>query len=171
MNKITEWFGRLTRNPNKAQIAILVFVLLFLGSLATQCRAEPVAQFELGSTVARGVAPVVGLSVIWPDAGPKDADFECGVQLIGTSTFKNEDQSNQAAFQCLLVDGYKKLDLGLGVVYLQNTDGYNGSNTNFSLKFGYRFTDRISLSWRHWSNAGTSKPNYGRDMLVLGYRF
>lgn len=165
------WVSRLTRNPPSAQIAILIFILLLLGAFATQCRAESVLQFEGGSTVGRGYAPAVGVSVVWPDAGPLDADFQCGIQLVGTSTFRDNDQPNQAAVQCLVVDGYKRLDLGIGVVALQNTDDYNGSHVNFSLLAGYRFTDKFGVIYRHWSNAGTVKPNIGRDMLLLTYRF
>lgn len=167
---VGEWFGRLTSNPRKAQLAILVFVLILLGTFATQCRAESVVQFEGGSTVARGYTPVVGITVVWPEAGPKDADFQCGIMLVGTSNYKS-DNPNQAAVQCLLVDGYKKLDLGIGVVALQNTDDYNGSHGNFSLMAGYRFTDKFGLIYRHWSNAGSVKPNLGRDMVLLTYRF
>lgn len=166
-----QWLGRITDNPRKAQLAILVFVLLLLGTFATQCRAEPVLQFEGGSTIVRGYTPAVGLTLIWPEAGPLDADFQCGIQLVGTSTFRDEHQSNQAAVQCLIVDGYKKLDLGIGVVALQNTDDYNGSHANFSLMAGYRLTDKFGVLYRHWSNAGSVDPNLGRDMVLLTYRF
>ena len=165
-----EWLSRITDNPRKAQIAIFVFVLLLLGTFATQCRAEPIMQFEGGSTVVRGYTPAIGLTVIWPEAGPLDADFQCGIQLIGTSDYRS-DNPNQAAVQCLVVDGYKKLDLGIGIVALQNTDDYNGSHANFSLMAGYRFTDKIGVIYRHWSNAGSVDPNLGRDMVLLTYRF
>lgn len=165
------WLSRITSNPRASQIGILVFVLVLLGAFATQCRAESVMQFEGGSTVVRGYTPVIGLTIIWPEAGPLDADFQCGIQLVGTSTFRDKDQSNQAAVQCLVVDGYKKLDLGIGVVALQNTDDYNGSHANFSLMAGYRFTDKFGIRYRHWSNAGSVDPNLGRDMVLLTYKF
>jgi hypothetical protein len=152
------------------QIILVVFALLLLGTFATKCRAESVMQFELGSTVSRGVTPALGLTVVWLDAGPGDSDFQCGIELVGTSEHTQENP-NQAAVQCLIVDGYKKFDLGIGVVALQNTDEFNGSHTNFSLMAGYRFTDHLGLIYRHWSNAGTIKPNTGRDMLLVTYRF
>ena len=165
-----EWVRRITSNPGKAQLGILVFILLLLGGFATQCRAEPVMQFEGGSTIVRGYTPAIGLTIIWPEAGPLDADFQCGIQLVGTSEYRS-DNPNQAAVQCLVVDGYKKLDLGIGVVALQNTDDYNGSHANFSLMAGYRFTDKFGVIYRHWSNAGSVDPNLGRDMLLVTYRF
>lgn len=170
MNKLKEWWGRLFQNPSYVQVYLGIFILILLGSFATKCRAESVMQFEMGTTVSRGMTPALGLSVVWLDAAPGDADFQCGIELVGTSE-NRVSNPNQAAFQCLVVDGYHRFDIGIGVVVLQNIDEYNGSHANFSLLFGYRFTEDIGLYYRHWSNAGTIKPNTGRDMLLVIYRF
>lgn len=165
-----KWFRRITRHAGSVQLILLIVVLLLLGSFATTCRSESIIQVEGGSTLSRGYTPALGLTIVWPESGPGDADFQCGLMLVGTSEFKTNNP-NQAAVQCLIVDGYKRFDLGLGIVALQNTDDYNSSHTNFSLLAGYRFTDRLGVIYRHWSNAGTTKPNIGRDMLLLTYRF
>lgn len=177
MNKIkqifmigVEWVSRLSQNSKEMKPLILVFILVLLGAFATTCRSESLLQFELGSTVERGNAPAMGVTIVWPNAGPKDADFQCGIEIVGSSVYRNHNP-NQAAGQCLIVDGYKRFDIGLGVVYLQNIDDYNGSHTNFSLMAGYRITDTWGVIFRHWSNLGTMHPNIGRDMLLVTYRF
>jgi hypothetical protein len=69
--------------------------------------------------------------------------------------------------QCKVLDGFGKLDVGIGIVALQNRDAYNGSTANFSLELSYKLSERLSVVAGHWSNAGTRKPNLGRDMLLL----
>ena len=149
--------------------AVLVFVLFLMAAYATQCRASEL-EVNGGATIVRGNAAVLKLDIIFPRAGPLDSDYRCGIALIGPSEY-NGDQRQQAAAQCQMIDGFGKLDLGLGLVYLQNIDAYNGSHTNFSLSIGYRFTERFSVTYQHWSNAGTTKSNKGRDFITLGWRF
>lgn len=153
-------------------IAVTVFLGLILLGAATQCRgAEPVAQFELGHTVIRGPATAARLSVQWPDAGPKDAGFECGLTLIGEYEYKGS-QPNQAIADCALVDGLRGFDFGIGPAYLQNIDTVNGSHFNFHLLARWTSPNgRHMVTWHHWSNAGTVKPNAGRDIVAYGYRF
>jgi hypothetical protein len=164
--------NRLFRNPSTAVIGIIVFLLVFFAGAVSTCSAEePTLQLEVGSTFVRAETPALGITVTWPEAGPGDADFECGLALVGEYTFEGVTYSNQAGAQCLLVEHLGKLDIGVGGVYLQNVDALNGSRANFSLKLGWRFDDHWQLQWRHWSNAGTRFPNYGRDMLHLVRRF
>jgi len=161
----------LFRNPRPVVYGISVFVLAAIAAFGSRCRAEPIFQVEAGAAIIRGQAEVLGLTVLWPEAGPKDADFSLGLELIGSSRYGAREQPNQVGLQVQMVDGFGRFDIGLGIVFLQNTDAYNGSRANFSLLAGYRFTDRLSLIVRHWSNAGTTDHNLGRDRLLLTWRF
>lgn len=164
------WLSKLTGNKPKVQIAIGIFVIFLFLAMATTCRSAEAASYmqaELGSTIIRGETPSLMLTAVYPDLGPGDADLQCGVGLIGESG----DYGNNALMQCLIVDGLGKFDFGLGVAGLIKTDGYNGSNANFSLMFGYRLTNRFGLIYRHYSNAGAVHPNLGRDILLIQYRF
>jgi hypothetical protein len=68
--------------------------------------------------------------------------------------------------------GFGPLEIGLGVAFLQNTDVYNGSHGNFALQIAYRFKRwPVTLTVRHWSNAGTVQPNLGRDFALVSWRF
>lgn len=167
------FIARLSGNNPKTKLAILLFVALAVLGWATTCRASDNQSISLesGSTYVRGEAAVLAATITWAHAGPKDADYECGIVLIGSSTFEGVAQRNQAAFDCMLVDGMWKVDFGLGVAYLQNIDDYNGSHTNFALKIQYHVNDRWVLIVRHFSNLGTVSPNLGRDFIVAGYKF
>ena len=162
----------LMNNPRQVQYIVGVFVLLALLAYSTRCRAEDV-YFSVGSPVLRGQAPAVDLS--WRFASPlTDAFFQTSLTLVGSSTYKDESQSNQAALQALYVDGLGPVDIGVGVALLQNADRYNGSTANFALQVGWNFrvfgVDSY-IQWRHWSNAGTQSPNLGRDIVFFGARF
>lgn len=153
----------------KTQLGVLAVLILLLTAFCTTARAEPYASFGVGSTIVRGEAPMVDLTITYPEAGPKDADYAIGVSFIGGSEF-NGTQPNQFAWRAEVLDGFGRFDVGLGVAYLQNIDTYNGSKTNFTLSLGYR-AEKWKVTLRHYSNGGTVKPNKGRDMLYFSYVF
>jgi hypothetical protein len=159
---------------NKTTMAVIgLFLGLFLLAAATDCSAEnpePVLTAEAGVTVLRAPTAGVRLSVEWPEAGPKDASFQCGLTVIGPYELKGAN-ANQAIFDCLVTDSLWKFDLGIGPAYLQNRDEINGSHFNFALMARFRVTDQLAVVWRHWSNAGTKPPNLGRDLVTLAYSF
>ncbi len=204
--------NRLFRNAPPGPILIGALLIVFVGALATKCRAEDIpsggddgaipvravthsailadadasgnggfserrgirVDVESGFTILRARTPAIALNVTFQDvaaAAGRDFDIQVGVGVIGEYRYKGRLESNQLYFHALLVDGFGKLDLGVGGVYLQNTDQINGSNANFSLLVGYRFTDRVSANWRHFSNAGTALPNLGRDFVNLVISF
>lgn len=77
---------------------------------------------------------------------------------------------SQTAVQALYVRKWRQLEFGVGAVYLAHTDNLNGSHLNFSLMAGYALKN-LHITYRHWSNADTKYPNYGRDMVLVGWRF
>ena len=157
------WLSRLSGNGAMENLLVLLFVILFLW--AASANAEDIS-VEGGTQMLRGNAPYIGVNAHFD--GPLNTEITCGVALAGMT---EGVRGNQAAAQCLLVPSLGRCDFGLGVAYLQKTTDINGSKTNFALQFGCRFTDKLSLQWRHWSNAGTVKPNSGFDALVVQYRF
>ena len=160
---------RLFRNPWQAVIAIVIFVLLFMLLLSKEARSEEV-YFDAGSAMLRGFTPTVGLNIAWKGEGPKNTDYELGFKLIGDSEFKGEDQSNQFVVHGMLVDGWKNAEMGIGFAYFNVPSDYNCQFT-FSMLGRYRFSDRIHAQWHHFSTAGSCTPNYGRDLLTIGWRF
>lgn len=159
---------RLFRNPKGTQYAILVFITLLLLAFATNCRAAEL-EFGAGKTYIRGDTEVIDLSLTLPLEG-LEAAWQTSLTLVGSSRYDGLDQPNNFAVQSLLVDGFGNFDVGFGVGFLQNSDRYNGSSMNFVLQLGLDL-GRVKVTARHWSNAGTRKPNLGRDFLLISYSF
>lgn len=158
------------RSP-KTQLLVAIVLLLFLAGAATTCRgAEPVLQFGLGGTLMRGPAPVLDLAVVYPKAGPGDADYLLGVTLVGESEYRGASQRNQVFWRAQIIEGFGKFDVGLGVAVKQNDDAYNSGGLQFALSVGYRF-GRVAAQELHFSNSGTRYPNAGRDLAIAAWRF
>lgn len=154
-------------------VAIATFTSSLFGCRV--CNAgEPAFEPQVGAAVLRGSATAaLGASVRWPEAGPGTSDWECGLFVIDEYDYHGSSQPRQAIANCLLVAHIikKRVDFGAGAAYLYNTDAINGSNLNFALLARYQITDRLTISWRHWSNAGLAQPNVGRDVVFVGWRF
>lgn len=163
-----EFLKKLFDNPKPARIAILVFLVLILLLFSIRSRGEDL-YFDAGSAIVRGEAPVIGLNIAWKEAGPVNTDYELGFKLIGQSEHYKQN-SNQFVVHGMLVDGWKKAEMGLGFAYFNVPSEYTCQFT-FSLLARYRFTDRIHLQAQHFSSAGSCDPNAGRDLLTLGWRF
>ncbi len=158
-------------NPGswKTQLGVGLVLILLFSALATKCRAAEPAYMQggVGSAVVRGPAPVIDVTIVYPNR-VKDASYELGATLIGESSFRDANQRNNFALHASIVDGLGRFDVGLGAAYLQNTDEYNGSHLNFHLLLQYRFRRwPVVARWQHFSNAGTQSPNRGRDMALL----
>jgi hypothetical protein len=156
---------RLFRNPRWAVVAISIFLGLILATFATRCHGLTA---EAGMAVIRGQTPAISLYVPFgrSETG-SDHHYECGMALIGES----ERAANQIAASCLIVDGLGPIELGIGPAILANEDRYNSGRINFSLVARWNVTERLSLTWRHYSNAGTHMPNVGRDVVLVGWTF
>jgi len=156
---------KLFRNRTVWPIFLFVGVLIF--AFASRCRAESELWLEAGASVVRNEAPILGFAINWPDAGPTDTDFNLGLHLIGAS----EGMANQSALSLMIVDGFGRFDIGLGVCLLHHTDSRNGSRANFALSVAYRFGGKKnSVRARHCSNAGQTDVNRGLDMALVGRR-
>jgi Lipid A 3-O-deacylase (PagL) len=166
----------LFNNPPGAVRLIVAFVILFLLGLFgfNRCAhaVEPFAQVSAGSTYVRGPAPVLDLAMTWKVAPESRNFWKADLTLIGSSTFRGEAAPNNVALRGLYVGGFDRLDVGLGVAWLQNPKPYNGCPMNFTLEIAYRLRALpLTLTASHISSAGTCAPNLGRDFLTLGYRF
>jgi hypothetical protein len=166
--RVQDWIGRIFPHQKPVRYVLVAFVLVLVAAFATQCRAGGL-QLEVGSTIVRGESPAIGFSKSWRNRGVGDYQYECGFGLVGSSTFRGREQRNQGVVECLLVDGFGRFDIGAGLAAQSTPDDYN-TRANFSLLLRWRVTDRLSLAYRHRSNADTADPNLGRDLLLLGIR-
>jgi len=159
-------------NAPKLMIILFVFVALFIAFMILGKRAwSTEIQASSGAAVIRGIAPALNIAWDIPSGHGGDA-VRASMTLIGHSTFKDTEYPNNYAFSLQYVTGFGHFDIGLGPAWLENPRPYNGSNVNFNLMFGYRFTRLpITLWYSHFSCGGACSPNYGRDIILAGYRF
>jgi hypothetical protein len=134
-----------------------------------QFRGEQTLEVEAGAAVLRGETPAIGLTGACVGCGPVGTSFEYGFDLIGDS-HDYEDNPNVIQVRAQIVDGWKKAEMGLGF-YWQNVETEYVCDFGFHLLARWRFTDRISAQWRHSSSAGSCRPNVGRDLVTVAWRF
>lgn len=166
--RVQDWAARIFPHKPAIRYVLLAFVALLIAAFATQCRAEGV-RLEIGSALVRGETPVLGFYRSWRNRGVGDYAYECGLGIVGESTYKGAPQRNQGFAECLIFDGFGRFDIGLGLAAQSSSDVYN-TRTNFALMLRWRLTERLALTLRHRSNAGTGDPNLGRDLLLVGWR-
>lgn len=159
---------KLFDNEKKVVYAIVAFVVLLLTLFAVKSRGSDLT-FEGGSAMVRGYTPTVGLAVHWPQAGPVNTDWEAGFLLSGQSTNK-EENSNAFTVYGMIVDGYGPFEMGLGFAYT-NTEWEYTCHETAALMARWKFNPRVAFQWRHFSSAGSCKPNAGRDFATLSWRF
>ena len=80
------------------------------------------------------------------------------------------DLEENIFFQGQRILEYKRAEMGIGAAYFQNTNRALGKNLTWSLSLGYG-GEHWSIRIRHYSNAGSGKPNLGQDMITVGYAF
>jgi hypothetical protein len=163
---------KLFRNKFKDQVAIYAFVVAFLVLLAVHPRSCAASELSVegGAAMLRGMTPTLGLDIRWPGAGPVGTDYELGFNLIGDSQWDGQYSPNALTLHGMLWDGYGPLEMGLGFAYTTVPQVYH-CQTTFALGARWRLTDRLALSWRHFSSGGSCDPNTGRDLAVVSWKF
>lgn len=162
-------------NAPKLMIVLFVFVALFIAYMMLGKRAHGAESMTIqassGAAVLRGVAPALNIAWDYPSGHGGDA-WRGSMTLIGHSTFKDTQYPNNYAFSAQYVTGLGHFDIGLGPSWMINPAPFNGSQINFNLLLGYRFTRLpVTLWYSHFSCGGACEPNYGRDILLVGMRF
>jgi Lipid A 3-O-deacylase (PagL) len=157
---------------------VILIILLLLGMIWPKAHAAeapldaPYVQFGVGAAVVRGETEAIDLTFTQPASVLRNAYWQESLTVIGTSTFQGKDVPNNFAARALFVDGFGRFDVGLGLSWMQNPGPYNGGNINFNLQLAYRFVFLpLTLTYTHMSDAGSKLPNYGRDIVLLGWRF
>lgn len=151
-------------------------IAVLLGLFFPRCEAaEPGPrgthlQLSLGTTLVRGDAGVLDLSVIETAHAPSHSFWQLGMQVIGHSSFHGDSVDHNIVWRGLLSRRVWHLDVGIGLSYMLNPRPYNGSHLNAALQLDYVHAPLV-VSYIHESNAGIRSPNYGRDSLLIGWRF
>jgi hypothetical protein len=169
-------------NLSKAgTIAVLVFLALILAGIILHAKKahsanEPTqayVQFSAGSTIVQGAgAPVADLSVYIPNSALRGSYWEIGMMAIGESNFHGQNINNNLVWRGLFTDNIWHFRFGIGASYMTNYLPYNGGHVNANLQVEYDFQRwPVTLTFSHFSDAGSALPNYGRNIIMVGWRF
>lgn len=170
--RILSWLKKFKPDSSDTVLYLIVgFVLLYILLVSLKAEAherEPELRLHGGSAVIRGYTPYIGFDIAYPDKGPVGLDYEFGFRLIGEST-DTQYNPNQVVLHAMAWDGYRGWEMGLGFGWFNNESSYT-CQFNFALGARYR-ADRWSIGWQHYSSSGSCRPNKGRDLLGVSYRF
>ena len=168
-----EFLQKLLDNPKKAVWGILGFIALFLSYLFFAPDAEA-AEFEAGPTYTGEFNGGFGVVFSERFAGK----YDVGISLISAQQWENVDIGNNgnvwAAYVAKRPDNWwvflpNEFSLGPSA-WIKTQSPINGCILGYHLGLKYRIGD-ASIGIRHWSNAGSCRPNRGQDLLTVGWRF
>ena len=169
MNTIWTYIQRLVGNGKSASIGIFLFILLLAFMFWHSARAAEV-DLQAGSSFGtEGYGPVLGLT--YRQSIQPGLNWYAGTDLWGTTQLAGQTVNNNFDWHLGLEGCKGRFCAGIGPAFVQRIDAINGAHTNFYLGVRYALTDRCSLVIGHISDAGTTVPNIGRQMISLTYRF
>jgi hypothetical protein len=141
-------------------IAIAIFVLAFFG--LRECEA---GTLEVGGSVT----DVRGEGLVYTESfGTK---WDIGMYVTGEMKLDGKPVEKHGGVFGQRIVRKGKFQMGLGVAWHMNTSRLIGSELGYALHLGWDFNDRLGVKWRHWSNAGTTRPNRGLDLALISWRF
>jgi hypothetical protein len=158
-------------NKPAAILLILLFITIWALTL-TKCsaqEAEPSIYLGAGSSITHGAGAEMleaDLHLPLPFKGQDAPSYDIGTTLLGPQN----GNPNNWAWYAQLEGSRGRFNAGLGFAYLARADGLNGEHANYTLTMAWELTDRIEIRYRHFSDAGTSPINEGRDMLIISWR-
>lgn len=154
-------------------ISIIAVATLTVFSTCSHAAESPAfTQVSLGMTVWRGSAPEADFQFVLPASVFPHAYADFGVTLIANTSYEGLKVNSNSILRAGMLWRYAHLSLGAGLAYINNPWPYNGEHENFALTGGYEFVKLpITIQYMHFSDAGQTRVNIGRDVLEIGWRF
>lgn len=161
---------KLFNNPKPVVVVIILIILLFSAYKANATEMEIAATYtgEFNGGVALSISERLF-----------DNKMDIGVSLISEQEWENVSIGNNgnvwAAFIATKPDNWWMVlptEVSIGPsAWIKTQSPINGCILGYMLGLKWRLGDHSSVGIRHWSNAGTCKPNRGQDLLTFGWRF
>lgn len=160
----------LFQNPNQQKKYIAIFLTIFVTLVALATCAKS-AELDLGggSTYMRGKTPYIEATIIWPKQ-IHNIDLYAGAMLVGNYDYQGEN-NNQIVLRAGIRPRVGRFTASLGVASIQAPDALNSGSINFNLGLSLAITKDLTLHIGHISNAGTHRPNVGRDLVGFTWTF
>lgn len=161
----------LLNNPKSTVKIVAVVMTLFVAALfVSTCKAgTPEFRFGGGSTYIRAPVPFADAVLVWPKT-IHNIDLYAGLTLIGDYDYEGVHNDNQIVARFGVTPHIGPLGVSLGAAVIQHDDLINSGRINFNLALLYERKNFVAFVG-HISNAGTSKPNRGRDLIGAWWRF
>ena len=167
----------------RVKLAIIaLFMGLLLFAFCKEPRAEVTAEVGMGflsSQLSRGGSFL--LTERW--GGQYGNAYSLGIGFVSEQEVTDSSQDFYRLRENLYIQAQRRVafpikgcpidcwGLGIGVAYFNDTNRALGSHFTIAMSVEFRPNERMSVNIRHYSNAGSSSPNMGQDMLTLGYTF
>lgn len=167
VRKIEKWF--------KPWMMIVAFILILILGFAKESKADERTgvQVEIGGGFLSGQYSKAGAISVQQRF---DNKFSLGMGYISEQWVIPRKEPKTWMQENLWVQGQRHVDLGhfdlgIGIAYFNSTNRALGSHFVAALSVQYNVSDRWNIKLRHFSNAGSARPNMGQDMIMVGYRF
>lgn len=168
MSKVWAYIRQLVGNGKAATIGIFLFIVFLIAMLWKPAHSAEVDVLAGSSFGAEGAGPVLGLDVRQPlNSG---LNLFAGTDLWGSTTYNGKTVPNNWDWHTGIEACKWRICARIGADFIQRVDAINGAHTDFNLGVSAKLTDRLSLNIGHISDAGTSNPNVGRQVIGLSYR-
>jgi hypothetical protein len=133
---------------------------------------SPPAVFEMqgGSAVLRGPAFAAGVDVETQPFISRFVGVRGGMSYVARSIYRGSNPPQLGA-SLQLAAGWSRVEVAVGWIALQNSDAYDSGRMNFDLDIDVALVGHWRLRLQHWSNAASSRPNLGRNIALIDYRF
>lgn len=163
--------NKIFNNP-KTTVAIIILVILMFVAY----KQAEATEIEGGLTYASEFNGGYSLTVM---ERVLDNKIDLGVTLISEQDYAKENLKLKnngnvwASFIATKPENWTPLmptEVSIGAAYWIETSRFIGCRLGYQLGIKYRFGD-ASIGVRHWSNAGSCRPNRGQDLLTIGWRF
>lgn len=170
MQKILSYVWKLVGNGKAATIGIFLFIALLIFFLYRPAHGAEVDLTVGSSFGSEGYGPVLGFDVRQPLSPNKGLNLYAGTDLWGNTTHAGQTVPNNWDWHGGIESCRWRFCARIGAVYVQRIDAINGAHTNFNLGLLFHATDRWNILLSHISDAGTSDPNVGRQVIAAYYK-
>ena len=166
----------------KPAIIVGIFIVLLMFGFCQEAKAEVTSELGMGflsGEVSKGAALIV--TERW--GGPHGSRWSVGLGYISKQEVTDRSQDAYDVQENLFILAQRRvsfnikgcshdcISLGIGPAYFNGTSRWNGSKFVAALSVEFRPTEHWSVNIRHFSNAGSARPNMGQDLLTIGYTF
>ncbi len=158
---------------NKAEV-VIILVIFAIGFFTVRACEGAETMIEFGAGVLSGEYSDGQYLAI--EERFSEGRYSVGFTLMGEQTCKCGEgdvfvRTNIGIYVMRNVF-WKRLELGIGIAYWENTNRAIGTNLTIQPRIAIRLWKNFDLRlWTHNSNSGASEKNLGQDRIGFSWRF